>query len=315
MLGLGLLGLWFLSAYEVYQCYSLLYLGFYVMGSYILLNNAPLLVGYESVKGNDAVWMLESETNRMIIVTVAELTKCTAEQVKNTLKERVFHEPKRAKRYFTYILGKPFWVEDKNFSLDDHFQVVKEEIGNKEELSTLAGKLVSTPFPEHWPLWCIYVIEDFQGGSAVICKFHHFFLDGTAGVNAWVHASDPQCKREFFKMPKFNRRQSLYTLFAAIYLPFYMLFSYFYKGDRNPLLGPALSGVKTLAWTRHYDLAKYKEKCKQKGITLNDLIGAAALRTLRKYIAETYGQNHEKLHFLHALQYAGSARGWKSSAH
>ena len=295
MLELGLLGLWLLSAYEVYERYSLLYLGVYVLISYVVVNYVPLLVGYESVRANDAVWMIEAETNRMIITSIGMYAKCTATQMRKALEGRVFYGQKRARQFFTYVLGKPFWVEDKNFSFNDHFYIVKEEIKTMQELWAFTGKVAATPFPARMPPWCFYMIEDFQGGSVLITKFHHAFLDGIAAVSAMVHASDPQCGRDFFKMPKVSfLQQSLYTLMALVYLPFLTVHRLLSSKDQNPLHGPALSGVKSLAWTQPYKLAQYKEKCKKKGITLNDFLGAAAIRTLQKYIAENYNQNHER---------------------
>ena len=295
MLELGILGLWLLSAYEVYERNSLFLLGMYVVGSYLLVNYGPLLVGYESVKANDAVWMIEAETNRMIITSVGLYTKFTVEQVRKALDGRVFYGQKRARQYFTYVLGKPFWVEDKHFTFDAHFHVVTEPLKTTQDLWAFTAKVASAPFPARSPPWGFYIIEDFQGGSVMISKLHHAFLDGISAVSAMVHAADPQCGRDFFKMPKFSfLQQSLYTLMALIYLPFLTISRLLFRNDKNPLHGPVLSGVKTLAWTQPYNLAKYKEKCKQKGITLNDFLGAAALRTLQKYITETFHQSHDR---------------------
>ena len=295
MLELGLLGLWFLSVYEVYSQYSLLTVGFYVVVSYVFINYAPLLVGYESARANDAVWMIEAETNRMIITSIGMYSKCTAEQVRKALDGRIFYGQKRAKQYFTYVLGRPFWVEDKHFTFDAHFHVVTESISTLQDLWNFAGKVASIPFPPRQPPWCFYMIEDFQGGSVLITKFHHAFLDGIAAVSAMVHTSDPECGRDFFKTPKLSLvQQAVYTLMGLLQLPYLALSRLFWQKDNNPLHGPVLSGKKSLAWTKPYKLAEYKEACKRKGITLNDYLGAAAVRTLHKYTEITYKQNHDR---------------------
>lgn len=295
MLELGLLGLWLLSLYEVYAYYSLLTVGLYIVVSYVAVNYAPLLVGYESAKANDAVWMIEAETNRMLITSIGLYGKSTEAKARKCLDGRMFYGQKRARQYFTYVLGRPYWVEDKNFKFDDHFEVVKEPINTLQDLWNFAGKLASTPFPPRTPPWCFYLIEDFQGGSVMISKLHHAFLDGVSAISNFVHISDAECGRAFFKMPKLSLfQQFLYTLLSLLHLPYLAVSRLCWRKDCNPLHGPVLSGVKTLAWTQPYQLAKYKEASKRKGITLNDLLGAAAVRTLHRYIAETYGQNHHQ---------------------
>jgi hypothetical protein len=210
----------------------------------------------------------------------------------------MFNLQNRARKYFTYVLGKPFWVEEKNFSIDDHFHIVKEKMNTMQELLAFVADVGATSFPARVSPWCFYMIEDFIGGSVLIFKFHHALMDGVAAISALVHASDPQCGRDFFKAPKFTFLQQLfYTLMALLYIPFLGAYRLLTPKDHNPLHGPALSGVKSLAWTKHYKTAEYKEKCKKKGITLNDFLGAAALRTLQKYIAETYNQVHEHFTF------------------
>ena len=293
MLELGIIGLWLLATYEVYSRYSFLTTCLFIVITYIAANYGPLLFGYESVKGNDAIWMIEAPTNRMIITSVGIYDKTTPERVRKALDGRIFYGKKRSRQYFTYVLGKPFWVEDKSFTFDKHFHVVTEHIKTNKDLCLFASKVAASPFPDRYSPWCFYVIENYlENNSAVITKFHHAFLDGISAVSATVHCSDPECGRDFFKMPKMSMfEQTAYNFLALLTLPYLTLSRLWFKEDRNPLHGTQLSGEKSIHWTKPYLLLDYKIDCKKKGITLNDFLAAACLRTLKRYIKQEYGEN------------------------
>ncbi len=56
----------------------------------------------------------------------------------------------KATRYVTYKNGRPVWIEERFFDLNDHVYVWKKSRPKSEqELTELIGYLASQPLPEH----------------------------------------------------------------------------------------------------------------------------------------------------------------------
>ena len=90
--------------------------------------------------------------------------------------------------------GRPVWIDDDHFNLDYHVRHVRlPRPGGKEQLRREASRIVELPLERSRPLWEMWLIEGLEGGEhfAVLSKFHHCMLDGSAGAELATVLASP----------------------------------------------------------------------------------------------------------------------------
>ncbi len=86
------------------------------------------------------------------------------------------------------------WVEDADF--DVHHHVRREKLvrlpGQSERaaLQARVGELSMTPLDRMRPLWQFQLVEDYEGGSAMIARVHHCIADGIALISVMLSITD-----------------------------------------------------------------------------------------------------------------------------
>ncbi|MEO8754966.1 MAG: wax ester/triacylglycerol synthase family O-acyltransferase [Casimicrobiaceae bacterium] len=84
-----------------------------------------------------------------------------------------------------------FWETDGKFDLDHHVvHVALPGKGGKKELQTLVSRLAATPLNPAHPLWQFHLVENVDGGSALIARIHHCYADGIALVQVILSMTD-----------------------------------------------------------------------------------------------------------------------------
>lgn len=154
----------------------------------------------------DTAWLrMDSPSNLMMIVGVWTLkpgVKYT------TLCERVEERLLKYNRFRQRVVedaAGATWVEDRNF--DIHAHVVHEKLpkhakGQEQQaLQDRVGELAMQPLDTKRPLWQIHLVEDYQGGSAMIVRIHHCIADGIALISVTMSLVDggtapPERKRK-----------------------------------------------------------------------------------------------------------------------
>ena len=97
------------------------------------------------------------------------------------------------------------WVEDAGFDIARH--VVREKLPKRakgEEQAALqdrVGELAMQPLDRKHPLWQFHLVEDYQGGSALLVRIHHCIADGIALISVTMSLVDggappPERKRK-----------------------------------------------------------------------------------------------------------------------
>jgi WS/DGAT/MGAT family acyltransferase len=112
---------------------------------------------------------------------------------RETMASRVHLVPRLRQRLamVPFGIGKPYWVDDPDFTLDMHLQhVALPSPGNWKELRRLAARLFSTPLDRSRALWEMTFIEGLDnipqvppGSVALISKVHHAAIDGVSGAD------------------------------------------------------------------------------------------------------------------------------------
>jgi WS/DGAT/MGAT family acyltransferase len=138
----------------------------------------------ERISGVDTAWLrMDHPTNLMMIVGVWVFEgRIDLRAVKRTIASR-FLAFRRFRQKAVQDAAGAWWEDDEEFDIDRHVeQVALPGKRGKHELENLTSKLASTPLDPARPLWHFHVIDDYQGGSALILRIHHCYADGIALV-------------------------------------------------------------------------------------------------------------------------------------
>ena len=139
----------------------------------------------------DTAWLrMDSKTNLMMIVGVWVIQPgIRYDAVCARVQERLLKYPRFVQRVVQDAAGAS-WVADRRFDIHQH--VVSEKLAKKsrgarsrqqEALQERVAELAALPLDPNRPLWQFHLIEDYQGGSAMIVRIHHCIADGIALIS------------------------------------------------------------------------------------------------------------------------------------
>ena len=294
MLGLGVRTLWGASAIAVFSQWTWPGLCAYTLGSYLLRTHLPRLWGYQPMTTIDAAFLTSPFPDPMYLISIGLLSKTDTRTFRKDLETRVFPYVKRPKQYPTTLLGKNFWAEDSHFRLEDHIVTVNTPITTLDQLASFAGEVAIQSFPAKTPLWCAYLIEDFQDGSALVVRHHHCYQDGIGLVNTLVHNADKDCSRSFYSQSQPNALQRfLLNPVAMMLIPYGLMLRRKSQPDRNPITRPVThTGEKSFGITTPLPLSLHLQRAKSLNVSFNDYVTAVVLRTLSGYLEQEHRCQH-----------------------
>ncbi len=86
-------------------------------------------------------------------------------------------------RFVPLELGRPVWVDDPHFRVEDHVRQTALPSPGDAGLCRLMGRMMSQPLDRGRPLWELWMVDNLPGGRwAAITKIHHCMVDGISGV-------------------------------------------------------------------------------------------------------------------------------------
>jgi WS/DGAT/MGAT family acyltransferase len=143
----------------------------------------------------DTAWLrMDNDVNLMMIVGVWMLTPAVPLQV---LRERIADKLLKYERFrqkaVVDAMG-AMWVEDEHFEIARH--VVPKALhaqpgeSDRHALQRLCGELAMTPLDPRHPLWQFHLVEDYEGGSALVARIHHCIGDGIALISVMMSITD-----------------------------------------------------------------------------------------------------------------------------
>ena len=144
----------------------------------------------------DAAWFHNDGPANLAIVMGVVLTKkpLDFERVRRIYNERIVSFDRFRQRVVEtgYPLATPHWQDMPNFSIDQHLHHIALSAPHDEAaLIELVNDLASMPLDHALPLWQAYVVDDVDGGSALITRVHHCLADGTAMMTVTQRLYDP----------------------------------------------------------------------------------------------------------------------------
>jgi diacylglycerol O-acyltransferase / wax synthase len=143
----------------------------------------------------DTTWLrMDNDVNLMMIVGVWLLTPAVSLQaVRQRVADKLLKYPRFRQRVHHDAVGAS-WVEDEHFDLNHHVAPVllRREPGQTERqaLQSLCAALATEPLDARHPLWQFQLVEDYEGGCALVARIHHCIADGIALISVMQSITD-----------------------------------------------------------------------------------------------------------------------------
>ena len=143
----------------------------------------------------DTAWLrMDSESNLMMIVGVWTLKPgIKYEDLCQRVQERLLKYNRFRQRVVEDAAGAT-WVEDRKFDIANH--VTREKLPKhakgqaQQALQKRMGELAMQPLDPKRPLWHFALVEDYEGGSALMVRIHHCIADGIALISVTMSLVD-----------------------------------------------------------------------------------------------------------------------------
>src|SRR5271157_4074728 len=272
----------------------------------------------------DTWWLrMDRPHNLMTIVTVWILEGPVAlDRLENQLFERHLTY-RRYRQKVAFAPGGPYWRDDPHLDLAHHIKRVGlPGRGGKEALERFVGDLASEPFDFNHPLWTIHIIEKYEGGAAVVFRWHHAMADGAALVGVTMALVDGPVGRARRPPPpdedegwlqslmapvvaaiNAGTQASTSTLGTALGLARHPLRAVDYLRHGAGVAGELAylllmmsdsatrfkgkpTGSKRVAWCEPLKLPEVKAVSRALGCSINDVLLSCAAGAMRRYLAD-----------------------------
>ncbi|MFP5466872.1 MAG: wax ester/triacylglycerol synthase family O-acyltransferase [Gammaproteobacteria bacterium] len=143
----------------------------------------------------DTAWLrMDSEINHMMILGVWILRPgITLAALRERVRDRLLPYRRFVQAAREDTTG-AHWADDPDFDLERHVSahVLRRRRGEsaRSALQARVGDLAMLPLDRQHPLWSFELIEEHDGGSALIARIHHCIADGIALINVMMSLVD-----------------------------------------------------------------------------------------------------------------------------
>ncbi len=146
----------------------------------------------EKISAVDTAWLrMDRPSNLMMICGVLLFADAIRfDRLTRIIDERFlkFH---RFRQRPVERLGVAYWEAVPRFDIADHVQrLALPGRAGTDELQALVSRLAATPLDPKRPLWQFHLVENLEGGSALIARIHHCYADGIALVRVLMSMTD-----------------------------------------------------------------------------------------------------------------------------
>ena len=256
----------------------------------------------------DAAWFHNDGPANLAIVMGVVLTKkpLDFERVRKIYNERIVSFDRFRQRVVEtgFPMATPHWQDMPNFNVDQHLHHIALAAPHDEAaLVKLVNDLASMPLDHALPLWQAYVVDDVEGGSALITRAHHCMADGTAMMTVTQRLYDPAPGAKPLPPPRARGASIGKRAGKGLFAPAIdllteaardavalaggagMLLGELMRPDDppSPLKGDFALG-KRVAWSQPVAIRDIKAIGKHHDAKVNDVLVAAMTGALRSYL-------------------------------
>jgi len=146
----------------------------------------------QRISAVDTAWLrMDRPGNLMMICGVLTFReKVDLARLKHVIAER-FLVFRRFRQRPVETPAMSFWETDADFDLDYHVaHTALPGRAGRRELQALVSRLVSTPLDPARPRWQFHLVDNYDGGSAIVARIHHSYADGIALVRVMLSMTD-----------------------------------------------------------------------------------------------------------------------------
>ncbi|WP_373047811.1 wax ester/triacylglycerol synthase family O-acyltransferase [Vulgatibacter sp.] len=263
------------------------------------------------LSGVDSAWLrMEEPGNPMIVVALLTFaTPLAVERLREVVRGRFLRFAPFRSCVVERHLGLPQWEEAPALDLDWH--VVEERLpppGSEGALQRRVSELLGAHLDPDRPLWRMHLVQGFGTGSALVCRIHHAYGDGTALLHVLLSLTEGASDEPPLLHRSLSRQQAglgdllehpgqaielarrgvsgAASLGRLLLLP---------PDPPTSLRGP-LSGSKRAAWTAPLPLDPLRDAAHRGKGKLNDLLVAGAAGALR-HVLQARGESVDGLSF------------------
>jgi WS/DGAT/MGAT family acyltransferase len=140
----------------------------------------------------DAAWLrMDSPTNLMVVNSILWFDDpVDMDALRSILAERLVARFRRFRQRVVEEHG-TWWEDDPDFDLSRHVHLV-EPRGPRErrDLEDFVASYLIVPLDRERPLWDLYVLDDYYGGTALYFRMHHCIADGIALTRVLLSLTD-----------------------------------------------------------------------------------------------------------------------------
>lgn len=262
----------------------------------------------DPLTAEDAAWFHSDGPANFAIVMGVVLTKkpLDFDRVRGIFSERLLTFDRFRQRVVEtgFPMATPHWQEMPNFDIEQHLHhVALAAPHDHAALIRLLNDVASMPLDHSLPLWQAYVVDDVEGGSALITRCHHCMADGTAMMTVIQRLFDPARRAIPMEAPRARRVSGDSGVGNGLFAPAIdlitngvrdvvalaggaiMLAGELLRDDDppSPLKGEFALG-KRVAWSRPIPLRDIKVICKRYDAKVNDVLVSAMTGALRTYL-------------------------------
>ena len=255
----------------------------------------------------DASWFHNDGPSNLAVVMGVTLTKepLDFDRVRQVYSERLVTFERFRQRVVEtgFPLPTPHWQDMPNFDINQHLHHVGLPAPhNQAALVALVNDIASAPLDHSIPLWQTWVVDDVDGGSALIMRCHHCIADGTAMMILLQKLYDPAPGAPPLQAPR-ARGKSIKQVDKGLLAPAInavtgaargalalgagagMLVGELLRKDDppSPLKGE-FAPAKRVAWSEPFPIADIKAIGLRHGAKVNDVLVAAMTGALRTYL-------------------------------
>ena len=146
----------------------------------------------EAMSKVDTAWLrMEKPTNLMMITGVLMFEQRLSIQALRQLIAERFLAFQRFRQKAVELGTACHWETDADFDLEWHVRLTAlPGAAGKLELQRLVSQLASTALDHSKPLWQFHLVENHNGGSALIARVHHCYADGIALIQVLLSLTD-----------------------------------------------------------------------------------------------------------------------------
>jgi WS/DGAT/MGAT family acyltransferase len=177
---------------------------------------------HEPMSKVDTAWLrMERPTNLMMITGVIVIEHALdVVALKRTVEAR-FLSFRRFQQRPIELSGQWYWEIDETFDINWHVRrAALPAPAGKNELQEYVSNLASSPLDQNKPMWQFHLIENYNGGGALVVRVHHCYADGIALVQVMLSLHDTSAHAKHHKPhPAEKLKQSGGTVFERLLAP------------------------------------------------------------------------------------------------